>query len=232
MSVLSRQMRQHLASSSELPHVTPQTTRRAAAPDVTPQTAREADSPLVCVLGTRSPKHVSNRRQAAELRLTKLKNALHLDLSKVSSKAFFGFEFFAAAFLKEFRRYFWRSCRPKCYLKACPKVQKNGAVSAAENRRDRPENRTAGAAQLLRISALVRFSGWCGGIWSACRVSSGGVQPRYGAPSAVPSGGKAGVSQELQVGQASGAEKQVKPVSLFGAAPVCGVVVVSERRAR
>ena len=123
---------------------------------------------------------------------------------KVSSKAFFGFEFFAAAFLKEFPRYFWRGCRRECYLRACPKVQRNGAVSAAENRRDRPENRTAGAAQLLRISALVRFSGWCGGIWSACRVSSGGVQPRYGVRSAVPSGGRAGVSQELQMGQKFG----------------------------
>jgi hypothetical protein len=62
-----------------LPHLTPQTTRRAAAPDLAPQTAREADSPLVCVLGPRSPKHGRNRRQAAELARAKLKKALALD---------------------------------------------------------------------------------------------------------------------------------------------------------
>ena len=62
-----------------LPHLTPQTTRRAAAPHLTPQTAREADSALVCVLGTCSPKHGRNRRQAAELARAKLKKALTLD---------------------------------------------------------------------------------------------------------------------------------------------------------
>eukprot|EP01046_Picozoa_sp_COSAG06_P044850 COSAG06_NODE_6107_length_3106_cov_4.787496_2_plen_264_part_00 len=121
----------------------------------------------------------------------------------VSGRAFFEFGIFAAAFADEFPRYFWRSCRPKRNRKASPKVQRNGEVSAARNRRDRPEIWEAGAAQLLRISALVRFSGWCGGIWSACRVSSGGVQPRHGARSAVPSGGKGGVSRRLQVGRKS-----------------------------
>ena len=62
-----------------LPHLTPKTTRRAAAPHLTPQTAREADSPLVCVLGTCSPKHGRNRRQAAELGRAQLKKALTLD---------------------------------------------------------------------------------------------------------------------------------------------------------
>ena len=59
-------------------HLTPQTTRRAAAPDLTPQTAREADSALVCVLGTCSPKHGRNRRQAAELARTQLKKRLRM----------------------------------------------------------------------------------------------------------------------------------------------------------
>ena len=61
-------------------HVTPKTTRSVAAPHLTLQTAREADSPLVCVLGTCSPKHGRNRRQAAELCRTQLKKKTPKDV--------------------------------------------------------------------------------------------------------------------------------------------------------
>ena len=60
--------------------------------------------------------------------------------------------FFAAAFLGEFRRYFSLSYRRLRYLKASPRLAGSGELSAARNRRNRPETRTAGAAQLLRIS--------------------------------------------------------------------------------
>ena len=63
------------AARLRIPHLTPQTTRPAAAPHLAPQTTREADSPLVCILGTCSPKHDRNRRQPAELARTQLKNA-------------------------------------------------------------------------------------------------------------------------------------------------------------
>ena len=63
------------AARLRIPHLTPQTTRPAAAPHLAPQTTREADSSLVCILGTCSPKHDRNRRQPAELARTQLKNA-------------------------------------------------------------------------------------------------------------------------------------------------------------